>query len=64
MLPRVNVILRLEDTEVENKPREKMPLSKRAKQFMPFAALNGLDDALRQKEWEVEARQKAKDMLK
>lgn len=64
MLPRVNVMLRLEDTEVGNKPREKMPLSKRAKQFMPFAALSGLDDALRQKEWEVEARQKAKDMLK
>ena len=42
-------------------PAEKMPIEKRAKQFMPFAALNGLDDALRQKEWEVETRLKLKD---
>ncbi|MBP3899769.1 hypothetical protein J6D24_03150 [Candidatus Saccharibacteria bacterium] len=40
------------------KPAKKMPVSERAKQFLPFAALNGLDAALRQKEWEVESRQK------
>lgn len=32
------------------KPREKMPISERAKQFMPFSALKGLDEALRKKE--------------
>lgn len=38
--------------------RSKMPISQRAKQFMPFAALKGLDEALRQKEWEIETKQK------
>lgn len=33
-----------------SKPREKMPIEERAKQFMPFAALRGLPDALAQKE--------------
>ncbi len=33
-----------------NKPRMKMPVSERAKQFMPFSALKGLDEALREKE--------------
>ena len=33
-----------------NKPRMKMPASDRAKQFMPFSALKGLDEALREKE--------------
>lgn len=33
-----------------SKPKNKMPLSDRAKQFMPFAALKGLPDALREKE--------------
>ncbi len=33
-----------------NKPRMKMPVSERAKQFMPFSALSGLEDALRKKE--------------
>ncbi len=33
-----------------NKPRMKMPVSERAKQFMPFSALSGLEDALRNKE--------------
>ena len=33
-----------------NKPRMKMPVSERAKQFMPFSALKGLEDALREKE--------------
>lgn len=40
--------------------RPKMPVSQRAKQFMPFAALDGLEEAIVQKEWEAEARQKQK----
>ena len=32
------------------KPINKMPVSDRAKQFMPFSALKGLDEALRTKE--------------
>lgn len=32
------------------KPRNKMPIEERAKQFMPFAALRGLPDALAAKE--------------
>lgn len=34
--------------------REKMPVSERAKQFMPFAALKGLPEALEKKERELE----------
>lgn len=34
--------------------REKMPLSDRARQFLPFDALKGLQDALRLKEFEHE----------
>jgi hypothetical protein len=33
--------------------RPKMPVKQRAKQFMPFAAVTGLDDALREKEQEI-----------
>lgn len=33
-----------------NKPKQKMPIEERAKQFMPFAALRGLPDALAAKE--------------
>jgi hypothetical protein len=33
--------------------RPKMPPSKRAKQFMPFAAVAGLEQALRKKEYEL-----------
>lgn len=33
-----------------NKQRMKMPVSERAKQFMPFAALRGLPEALAEKE--------------
>ena len=40
-----------------------MPISQRAKQFMPFASLKGLDEAYRQKEWEIESRQKLKDKV-
>ena len=32
------------------KPKTKMPIAQRAKQFMPFAALKGLEDALAEKE--------------
>jgi len=38
--------------------REKMPLSKRAKIFLPFDAVKGLRQALLAKEYEVEATQK------
>lgn len=33
-----------------NKPKMPMPISERAKQFMPFAAVKGLTDALKKKE--------------
>ena len=33
-----------------SKPKSKMPIEERAKQFMPFAALRGLADALAAKE--------------
>lgn len=33
-----------------SKPKTKMPKEERAKQFMPFAALKGLDEALAAKE--------------
>lgn len=33
-----------------SKPKNKMPIEERAKQFMPFAALRGLPDALAAKE--------------
>ena len=36
-----------------SKPRSKMPIAERAKQFMPFAAVSGLAAALAQKEKEV-----------
>lgn len=40
---------------MENKKeRPKMPVSQRAKQFMPFAAVTGLEKALKEKEKEIE----------
>ncbi len=33
-----------------SRPRAKMPISERAKQFMPFAAVKGLTEALTKKE--------------
>ncbi|MBQ9180307.1 MAG: hypothetical protein IJ132_05845 [Firmicutes bacterium] len=39
---------------MENKPRAKMPISQRAKQFMPFDAVSGLREALREKDREHE----------
>jgi len=35
---------------VANKPKAPMPISERAKQFLPFAAVKGLNDALEKKE--------------
>ena len=40
--------------------REKMPLENRAKQFLPFDAVKGLQAALRLKEYEVESVEKGK----
>ncbi len=37
--------------------------SQRAKQFAPYAALGGLDAALKKKEWEISARQKSKHRI-
>lgn len=39
---------------MENKKRGKMPVAQRAKQFMPFAAVTGLDEAIRRVELEFE----------
>lgn len=33
-----------------SKPKHKMPIEERAKQFMPFSALKGLEEALAEKE--------------
>ena len=41
---------RLEDIKVAARNRVKMDISNRAKQFMPFAALKGLPEALEKKE--------------
>ena len=37
-----------------SKPKQKMPVQDRAKQFMPFSALKGLEEALREKEQQME----------
>lgn len=42
------------------KNRPKMPVSERAKQFMPFKAVAGLDEALEKKRKEVENAEKSK----
>ena len=36
-----------------HRPRNRMPVSERAKQFAPFSALTGLDNALAKKEREL-----------
>ena len=47
---------------MENKKiRTPMPIELRAKQFMPFQAVTGLERALRQKEREREERQREQD---
>lgn len=43
---------------MENNLRQKMPISERAKQFMPFAALKGLPEALTHMEREHNAKSK------
>lgn len=35
---------------MSSKPKHKMPIEERAKQFMPFSALKGLEEALAEKE--------------
>lgn len=42
----------------------KMDPSERAKQFMPFAALKGYEEALRKKEEEIEAKMALQDSVK
>lgn len=42
------------------KERPKMSRAERAKQFMPFAALKGYEEALRQREKEIAAREEEK----
>ena len=46
----------MRDAEAPVLPRPRMPLSQRAKIFIPFDPLKGYQDALRAKEWEAEAR--------
>lgn len=46
----------MRDAEPPALPRPRMPLSQRAKIFIPFDPLKGYQDALRAKEWEAEAR--------
>ena len=45
-----------------NKVYPKMDRSNRAKQFMPFAALKGYEEALREKEREVAEREKKEQL--
>jgi len=53
MQQHVKETVRLEVIGVASKPREKMPIEDRAKQFMPFAALKGLPEALAKVEEEL-----------
>lgn len=46
----LNEIIKSEGIRVGHKPLAKMPRQDRAKQFMPFAALKGLPEALAKKE--------------
>ena len=43
-------------------PRPRMPLKQRAKIFIPFDPLKGYQEALREKEREVEARMERRGM--
>lgn len=43
-----------EDGRIMKNLNMKMPIAKRAKQFMPFSALSGLEAALAKKEIEIE----------
>ena len=46
------------ENKIQTKPlqRPRMSVEQRAKQFMPFAAVTGLEKALREKEKEIEER--------
>lgn len=46
-----------------NKPHPKMPASERAKQFMPFAALRGLNEALAAMEETADSRKILSDEM-
>ena len=46
----------MRDAEAPVLPRPRMPLSQRAKIFIPFDPLKGYQEALRQKEREAEER--------
>lgn len=48
--PHGSAINRLGDTKVASKPILSMQVSERAKQFLPFAAVKGLPEALAKKE--------------
>ncbi len=43
-----------------HRPVSKMPVSERAKQFAPFSALGGLEQALKKKEEEAELKAEGK----
>ena len=49
---------RSEDFGAASYKHPKMPIELRAKQFMPFAAVTGLEAALREKEREHEEKQR------
>lgn len=53
MQPQESATDRLGVTKVASRPKNKMPISERAKQFMPFSALKGLDEAIAKKEEEL-----------
>ena len=46
----------MRDAQPPQLPRPRMPLSQRAKIFIPFDPLKGYQDALREKERQAEAR--------
>lgn len=43
---------------MEHKQRAKMPASQRAKQFMPFAAVKGLEEAIAREEQDMKSRER------
>ena len=46
-----------------NKPKSPMPISERAKQFLPFAAVKGLNEALERKEMVAVSRVEMSEVL-
>lgn len=45
------------------KPNAKMSIEDRAKQFAPFSALKGLDEALKETEWKEDAKLQARHRI-